>query len=118
MSPEQARGVAVDARSDLFSCGVVLHEMLAGQRPFVGNTPVDVISAILRDEPLPISTLHPDAPLELSQIVARCLEKLPEKRYQTASELADDIARCLRQLKIHKKEYSPALHIPNTLVGR
>jgi serine/threonine-protein kinase len=118
MSPEQARGVAVDARADLFSCGVVLHEMLAGQRPFVGNTPADVISAILRDEPLPISTLHPDAPLELSQIVTKCLEKLPEKRYQTAIELADDIARCLRQWRLHKNEYSPTLHMPNTLVGR
>ncbi len=122
MSPEQARGGAVDERSDLFSCGVVLHEMLAGQRPFVGSTQADVISAVLRDEPSPVSTLNAEVPLELSQIVARCLEKLPEKRYQTAKELADDLGRCLRQLELEnslkQKEFSPTLHIPNTLVSR
>jgi serine/threonine-protein kinase len=83
MSPEQARGVEVDARSDIFSLGVVLYELIAGRPPFVGATPTDVIISIVQQEPEPL----PEASRELEQIVAKALCKDREQRYQTASEL-------------------------------
>jgi Tol biopolymer transport system component len=81
MSPEQAQGKPVDARSDIFSFGAVLFEMLTGQRAFRGETPVATISAILRDDPMPGPGL-PDVPAELSRIIARCLRKDPARRFQ------------------------------------
>jgi serine/threonine protein kinase/Tfp pilus assembly protein PilF len=87
MSPEQARGVEVDARSDIFSLGVVLYEMIAGRPPFVGATTTDVIISIMQQEPAPL----PGAPRELEQIVAKALCKEQEERYQTAKELLSDL---------------------------
>ncbi len=87
MSPEQARGEKVDARTDLFSLGVVLYEMLAGQRPFAGVNMIDVLGAILNQEPPPL----PDAPPELQRIVTQALQKDRAARYQTAQELALDL---------------------------
>jgi serine/threonine-protein kinase len=87
MSPEQARGRPVDQRSDLFSFGVVLYELLSGKRPFAGESPADVISAILREDPPPCAS--PQGPLSpaLDRVVARCLEKDAQARFQTASDL-------------------------------
>ncbi len=87
MSPEQARGEKVDARSDLFSLGIVLYEMIAGQQPFTGVNMLDVIGAILHQEPAPIV----DAPVEVQRIVTRALQKDRAARYQTAQELALDL---------------------------
>lgn len=87
MSPEQAEGKKVDARSDIFSFGSVLYEMITGRRPFPGNSKLAILSAILGKEPLPLSEIPKGTPPELEQLVRRCLEKDPECRYQSMSEV-------------------------------
>jgi eukaryotic-like serine/threonine-protein kinase len=92
-SPEQAKGEAVDARSDIYALGVVLNEMLTGRPPFTGDTAVTVAMKHVRDEPAPPSRANPDVPPPLDAIVLKCLAKNPENRYQTAQELAADLSR-------------------------
>ena len=94
MSPEQARGLKVDARSDIFSFGIVLYEMLAGQKPFTGQTMSDVLAAILRAEPPPLSL-----PVELDRCIAKALCKDCNARYQTISELLNDLKRLRQRLE-------------------
>ena len=91
MSPEQAEGRAVDARTDIFSLGVLLYEMAAGTRPFGGETPMAVISSVLKDTPAPIAQGRPDLPSDLDRIVRRSLAKDPTKRYQSALDLRNDL---------------------------
>src|SRR6185369_8182160 len=91
MSPEQARGGRVDARSDVFSLGVVLYQMLTGERPFQGASAVDTISSILRDAPPPVTDRRADLPLHLARIVRRCLEKDPRERYQTSRDVHNEL---------------------------
>jgi eukaryotic-like serine/threonine-protein kinase len=88
MSPEQVRGQAADERSDIFSLGAILYEMLTGKRAFQKPTSAETMSAILNDDPPAISQGTPDLPPELQRIVSRCLEKSPDKRFQDASDLA------------------------------
>ncbi len=88
MSPEQVRGKPVDARSDLFSFGVILYEMLSGQRAFHGDSSADVLSAILREEPPELSATNRNIPPALQRIVRHCLEKNPQERFQSARDLA------------------------------
>jgi serine/threonine-protein kinase len=95
VSPEQARGQAVDQRSDLFSFGVMLYEMLAGQHPFEGRAALDVMMAIVGDEPPPVSKLNPEVSPELSRIVQRCLAKEAGERYDDCRSLAGDLDRVL-----------------------
>jgi eukaryotic-like serine/threonine-protein kinase len=87
MSPEQVRGQATDARSDIFSFGAVLYEMLTGKRAFQRPTSADTLSAILNEDPPGISQLLPAVPPGLERVVHRCLEKHPEQRFQSASDL-------------------------------
>ena len=88
MSPEQCRGAAIDARSDLFSFGAVLYEMLSGRRAFRGNTTADTISAILKEEPPELSAIGHPVPPMLERIVHHCLEKDPAARFQSARDVA------------------------------
>jgi serine/threonine protein kinase/tetratricopeptide (TPR) repeat protein len=87
MSPEQLRGERLDFRSDIFSLGTVLYELLSGKRPFARNNDADVISAILTSSPPPITRDSKDIPYELSNIIFKCLEKDKDRRYSSASEL-------------------------------
>jgi Tol biopolymer transport system component len=91
MSPEQAEGKAVDPRSDVFSLGIILYEMATGQRPFKGDTPISTVSSILRDTPTAVTELKASLPRHLGRIVKRCLAKDPDRRYQTAVDLRNDL---------------------------
>ena len=91
MSPEQARGGKVDARSDVFSLGVVLYQMLTGRRPHEGASAVDIISSILRDKPPSVTDLRADVPPHLARVLRRCLEKDPRDRYQTSRDVFNEL---------------------------
>ncbi len=88
MSPEQVRRRPADPKSDIFACGVVVYEMLAGRRPFSEETAVETMTAILRTEPVPLLELAPTLPPALVRVVERCLEKRPESRFHSAHDLA------------------------------
>src|SRR4051812_4994294 len=96
LSPEQARGTEVDQRSDLYSLGVVLYELLTGQTPFDGDTPVEIAMKHLSAAPRPPSQIRHDVPHDLDTVVTRALAKDPAARYQSADEMEADLERLLR----------------------
>ncbi|WP_137939539.1 serine/threonine-protein kinase [Chitinivorax sp. B] len=98
MSPEQVSGQAVDARSDLFSAGVVLYQLLAGALPFEGDTLVSVALKIMKSDPVPLDKLRPDLPLSLRRIIDRTLRKQPDKRFQTGDELAQALIGVAKEI--------------------
>jgi len=103
MSPEQARGQIVDGRSDIFSLGAVIYEMIAGHRPFDGQTPSDLLAAILKTEPPPLTQVVPDVPRELMRIVSKALRKDREERYQNVKDLLLDLKTLREDLEFEAK---------------
>jgi serine/threonine protein kinase/Flp pilus assembly protein TadD len=100
MSPEQARGMAVDARTDIFSLGVVIYEMVAGRAPFGGATKSDLMVALLERDPPPLARFAPEAPAELERLVMKTLAKDRDERYQTAKDLLIDLKRLKQKLVV------------------
>ena len=98
MSPEQAEGKNIDHRSDIFSLGIVLYEMATGKRPFEGDTPISTISSILKDQPKSVSDLKRANPRELGRIIMHCLEKDPERRFQTAKDVRNELEGLRREV--------------------
>jgi tetratricopeptide (TPR) repeat protein/predicted Ser/Thr protein kinase len=97
LSPEQARGdlTAIDRRTDVFSLGVILYELLGGAKPFDGDSNVEILMHLIEDEPVPLRRVAPDVPRDLETVVMTCLEKAPDRRYPSARALADDLGRFL-----------------------
>lgn len=91
MAPEQVSGEAVDTRTDLFALGIILYELATGRRPFTGATPAVVTTAILRDNPAPLSSVRDDVPSGLDHIISRCLAKDPQARFQTARDVGHEL---------------------------
>lgn len=100
MSPEQARGKIdeIDNRSDIFSFGCLLYEVLTGRKPFEGSDAIDTLNKIIREPAAPISTLNPDAPADLQRVVRRCLAKDPDERYQSMKDVAIEIKDVRREM--------------------
>ncbi len=118
MSPEQARGQRVDRRTDIFSLGVVLYEMVSGRRPFTGATISDMIAALLVNEPAHLSQYQPNVPPELEKIVGRMLAKERESRYQTAQEVLNDLKRVRSRVEFSTESDAGArLEAPTAILG-
>ena len=100
MSPEQAQGKtkSIDNRSDIFSFGCILFEVVTGQRPFTGNDHIEILNKLIREPAPPLATLNPDAPPDLQRIVRRCLAKDPDERYQNIKDIAIELKETRREL--------------------
>jgi eukaryotic-like serine/threonine-protein kinase len=104
MSPEQTRGDKLDGRSDLFSVGIVLYQMLTGHRPFGGDSLVALAMKIANEEPAPLEKARPDLPPALRRIVERCLAKNPDRRFQSGRELSEALSRVLAEMDASQRE--------------
>ena len=104
MSPEQARGKKIDPRTDLFSLGVVMYEMIASRPPFFGTSMIDTFVALISDEPEPLSKFIPQTPQQLEVIVTKCLQKNPKERYQSAEELLRALEKVKNMMNVDTVE--------------
>jgi Tol biopolymer transport system component len=109
MSPEQAEGKAVDPRSDVFSLGTILYEMATGEKPFVGDTKMSTIGSILKDQPTPVTEHNRALPRHLGRIIRRCLAKDPDRRYQTALDLRNELEEL--KTEIDSGEHTPEIGV-------
>jgi serine/threonine-protein kinase len=112
MSPEQALGQKVDARSDLFSVGVVLFHLVTGKRPFEADSLLTLMNRIAKEDPTPIEKLRGDVPASMRRIIARCLKKQPDKRYRTGAELADALQALKHELIEQERDLSAKRIVP------
>ena len=108
MSPEQAEGTSVDARSDIFSMGVIFYQWLTGELPFQGNTPASALSAIIKDTAPSLTVVKPELPRDLGRIVRRCLHKDVTRRFQTALDVRNELAELLEALGTEETIAVPA----------
>ncbi len=102
MSPEQAKGGPIDHRTDLFSLGIVLYEMVTGERPFRGESTAELLSSILLHQPPPVTMAVPDCPPQLTRVIDRCLEKDPELRVQTAGEVSERLRELQEEISLER----------------
>jgi serine/threonine protein kinase len=109
MSPEQALGQPVDARTDIYSLGAVMYEMLTGCKPFTSNDDIRLLQQIAHKNPPAPHSVDPNIPVSLSHIVMKAMSKRPEKRYQTAEEMAKDIKRFILSEKRVKRDQRHAV---------
>jgi len=112
MSPEQAMGEKIDGRSDLFAAGIVLYQMLAGERPFRAESMVAIAAKIVKEDPPPLAAKRPDVPPALRRVIDRCLAKKPDQRYQTGQELAEALKKVLIQIDEHSREHGKRRIVP------
>ena len=110
MSPEQAEGKAVDARSDIFSTGALFYEMLTGSRAFDGDSNLEVLSKVFRETPRGIRELRPEVPESIARVISRCMEKDPALRYPSGKELAGELLLCSHPPRARLSAGAPRAH--------
>ena len=118
LSPEQAQGQPVDGRTDIYSLGCVIYEMVAGRPPFTGDSPVTVASKQVLEQPVPPSKLNRDVSPDLDAVILRAMAKNPENRYQTAEELRDDLERVRRGLPVEATPLLPVAPSATQVIHR